>query len=101
MLGACNRSKYGNCLEQDSTRILTIPKDTKDSVAAVVNAFEISDTTTNQIYLSAVDTSTEYSNDVLTYIREHIQKIITSHNKWLFENQNGSWRMCSCNCNLF
>ena len=79
MLGALNKSKYGNCLN-DNTPLLIVSDKTEDSVSEVMNAFDIPEESSNNIYFDTVDeSSSEYSDNVNTYIRKAPVHLLYMH----------------------
>ena len=46
------------------------PQKTEDSVSSVSAAFDITEESVHNIYISSIDCSSEYSTDIVTYIRK-------------------------------
>ena len=69
-MGATNSSKYGNFILQDSTKLLSFPTEPKKAVEAVYETFSLDESEKDEIYLSAVDSKSEYLDTILPYIRK-------------------------------
>ena len=69
-MGASNSSKYGNFILQDNTKLLNFPIETKKAIEVVCETFDLAETEKDAIYLSAVDSKSEYSDSILPYIRK-------------------------------
>ena len=50
--------------------ILDMPQKTEDSVSSVSAAFDITEESVHNIYISSIDCSSEYSSDIVNYIRK-------------------------------
>ena len=77
LFGACNKTKYGNCILQDDSKLLLFPN-CKPVKAAdeIVQSFDLTDNEQTEVYLSAMEKTSEFSKNALTYISGFIHRKI-------------------------
>ena len=76
LLGACNKTKYGNCILQDDSRLLVFSNMSTKAVKDISETFDLSDSDQTDIYLSAIEKTSEFSKNALTYISGFVQRKI-------------------------
>ena len=73
-LGACNKTKYGNCILQDDTKLLVFSSNPEMAATNICDSFHLSDSEKTDVYLSAIEKSSEFTNNALTYTSGFIHR---------------------------